>query len=53
MEERAALLRRKISLLRGYLRDGVEAELAVSHLYDIAAAENELRRIGKDEERRR
>lgn len=51
MEDRAAVLRRKIALLRGYLREGVEADLAVMYLHDIAEAEAELRHI-EDRERR-
>ncbi len=44
-EDRAVVLRRKIAVLRGYLRDGVEAEIALMHLRAIAEAESELRAI--------
>jgi hypothetical protein len=45
MNERLVLLRRKIDLLRGYLRDGVELGIAASYLREIAEAEWELRRL--------
>jgi len=51
MKERAELLRRKMAVLRGYLREGVEADLAATHLRDIAEAEVELRGI-EDHERK-
>ncbi len=49
MENRAATLRHKIVLLRRYLREGVDADVAVFHLRDIAEAEAELRNIEDDE----
>jgi len=44
-QTRQADLRRKITLLREYLRQGEETEMALDHLREIAAAEAELRRI--------
>ena len=38
-------MRRKIALLRGYLREGVDAEIAVLHIRHMVEAEAELRRI--------
>jgi hypothetical protein len=51
MEDRATALRRKIALLRGYLRDGMDADMALIHLREIMEAEAELRGI-EDHERR-
>jgi hypothetical protein len=45
VEERLALLRRKIELLRSYLADGVEVSIAAAYLREIAEAEWELRRL--------
>lgn len=46
MENRSLALRRKIALLRGYLREGVSPEIEIMLLRDIGEAEAELRRIG-------
>jgi len=45
---RAELLRRRITLYREYLRQGVASELASQYLREIVAAENELGRISDD-----
>jgi hypothetical protein len=45
VNERLALLRRKIDLLRGYLREGVELGVAATYLREIAEAEWELRHL--------
>ncbi len=45
MGNRASDLRRKIAILRGYLRKGVDADTALNHLREIAEAEAELRSI--------
>ncbi len=51
MEDRAANLRRKIALLHRYLREGMDADMALIHLQEIMEAEAELRVI-EDPERR-
>ena len=43
MDERKKLLRRKIDLLRHYLREGVEVGIAATYLREIAEAEWELK----------
>lgn len=45
------ILRRRISLYRRYLGQGVGSELASQYLREIVAAENELARISDDEKR--
>jgi hypothetical protein len=45
--ERAANLRRKIELYRRWLRDGVDAGLAIDYLREIAEAEAELAEIDR------
>jgi hypothetical protein len=40
--QRAEMLRRKIELYRRYLREGVDAALALDYLREIAEAEAEL-----------
>lgn len=47
MEERRSLLRRKIDLLREYLKEGVDISIASSYLREIAEAELELRNTGR------
>lgn len=42
MDERAETLCRRIELYRGYLREGVDAPLAVDYLREIAEAETAL-----------
>ncbi len=51
MEERAKALRRKIALLHGYLREGLDADMALYHLREIMEAESELRGL-EDHDRR-
>ncbi len=51
MEARASTLRRKIALLHGYLREGVDADMALMHLREIMDTEGELRSI-EDHDRR-
>ena len=53
MEERAAILRRRIELYRRYLREGVDAGLATEYLWQISQAEAELAEIESDPERRK
>jgi hypothetical protein len=48
MEERAELLRRRIELYRGYLREGVDASLPEQYLRQIVEDEAALREIGTD-----
>lgn len=43
MGDKIAILRREIALLRGYLREGVDADIGQTHLREIAQAEAELR----------
>jgi hypothetical protein len=50
-EDRAELLRRRIALYRRYLREGVEAALALEYLRHIAENEAELNRIEPGERR--
>jgi hypothetical protein len=45
---RAELLRRRITLYREYLRQGVASELASQYLREIIAGERELERISDD-----
>jgi len=54
MDDRRALLRRKIELLETYLRDGIDAELAAAYLEEITRARRELRELdaGKPGDRR-
>jgi hypothetical protein len=49
MEERADILRRKIELLRRYLREGIAAALEVEYLFAILGAEAELAKIIPDD----
>lgn len=42
---RSSDLRRKIALLRDYLRQGEDTDTALSHLHEIAMAQAELRSI--------
>jgi hypothetical protein len=51
MEERAEFFRRRIELYRHYLREGVDAGLAVDYLRQIVEDEAELREIGTDRRR--
>ena len=44
-EARAEILRRRITLYREYLKQGVASELASNYLREIVAAETELERI--------
>jgi hypothetical protein len=48
---RAAILRRRISLYREYLKRGVASDLASQYLREIIAGERELERIADDEKR--
>jgi hypothetical protein len=48
---RAELLRRRITLYRRYLREGVEGTLALEYLKQIAEDEAELNRIEPGERR--
>jgi hypothetical protein len=48
METKAQALRRKIAILRDYLREGVDLDLASMYLRDIAVAEAELKRLEDD-----
>jgi hypothetical protein len=53
MDERAAILRRRIELYRRYLREGVDAWMAAEYLQQIVADEAELAEIeGRPESRR-
>jgi hypothetical protein len=45
MEDRRATLRRKIEILKGYLREGVPGDLAATYLFEIAETEEELRQL--------
>jgi hypothetical protein len=42
VDDRAETLRRQIALYRDYLRAGIDAELAMNYLQEIALAEAEL-----------
>ncbi len=54
MSETAETLRRRVALYRGYLREGVNAELASAYLRSILADEAALAEIeAKCEERGR
>lgn len=48
---RAAILRRRISLYREYLKQGAASDLASQYLREIIAGERELERIADDEKR--
>jgi hypothetical protein len=48
METKAEALRRKIAILRDYLREGVDVALASTYLRDIAEAQAELKRLDDD-----
>lgn len=52
MKERAELLRRRITLFRRYLAEGVPAELARHYVEQIVADETELGKIEGHGERR-
>jgi hypothetical protein len=49
-EAQRANLHRRIALYRSYLRDGVESERACVYLAEILAAEEELKRLGENEQ---
>ncbi len=51
LETRAEILRRRITLYRDYLKQGVASELASQYLREIVAAERELDRMSADKKR--
>jgi hypothetical protein len=51
MEERADMLRRRIALYRRYLREGVDATLALEYVAQIRDDEGELAAIESAERR--
>ena len=51
LEARADILRRRMTLYREYLKQGVSSELASQYLREIVAAERELERISDDKKR--
>lgn len=54
MEERAEILRRRITFFRHYLARGIDADLAQHYLAAIAADEAELAQIeSRDHDKRR
>ncbi len=48
MEDRAENLRRRITIYRRYLAEGVDSDLASQYLREILAAEKELERITRE-----
>jgi hypothetical protein len=51
MEERADMLRRRIALYRRYLREGVDATLALEYVRQLGDDEAELAAIESGERR--
>jgi hypothetical protein len=49
---KAEMLRQRIALYRGYLRDGVDASLARAYLKEIARAETALAALVDNHEKR-
>ena len=50
MEKRADILRRKIQMRRGNLRDGVAADLAITYIREIIKVERELTRLSRSKQ---
>lgn len=50
MEDRRALLRRKMALLQRWLREGVPSDVATDHLRDMIEAESELRSLEREKQ---
>jgi len=48
-DDRATTLRRRIALLRRYLQEGVEVELAAEYINQIKQDEQELKEIGRNQ----